>query len=54
MSTITQVVISFDLAVIDGGKKTAADMSFSAVMGQTRTLRLGLMRLTALELLDKL
>ena len=54
MSTIVQLVISFDLAVIDENATTTTDMSFSAVMTKTRTLRLGLMRLSEIELLDKL
>lgn len=58
MSTVVQLVISFELSVVSSvaASEGAADAcTIAAVMQHSqKTRRLGMMRLAALELLDKL
>jgi len=55
MSQIVQLVIAFDLAITPAGTSSAnKELKFTEIIGVNSVTRLGLMRLTALELLDKL
>ena len=55
MSQIVQLVIAFDLAIAPNGTSSHdKELNFTEIIGAGNVPRLGLMRLTALELLDKL
>ena len=56
MSDIVQLVISFDFQVTSGLSSTDKELSFAQIIGSERQdlPRLGMMRLAALELIEKL
>ena len=55
MGPIVQLVISFELSLVNGTSSSERkELKISEIIGNSSVPRLGLMRLSALELLDKL